>query len=141
MNGALSGRRGPKAISSLPRGCGLDEPGQFFGAVSLGEVLEAFARSAPYQIALQYRFDALRHFIGGREEGLQQTWADDGSLYVNYELVDGRRYGLLNAKQTLLGRQLLNLSKLTGFETVPDDYERTLTDIVKAYPAPCKNTK
>jgi ABC-type phosphate/phosphonate transport system substrate-binding protein len=46
------------------------------------------------------------------------------------------RDGLLNCHKTILGRQLLTLWKLTGFETIPDDYEENLTDIIKAYPAP-----
>ncbi len=55
--------------------------------------------------------------------------------------IDRFRLGMLNANQTLLGRQLLNLWKLTGFEAVPADYEQTLTNIVKAYPAPKKDSK
>ncbi len=51
------------------------------------------------------------------------------------------RQGMLNANQNLLGRQLLTLWKLTGFQPVPADYEQTLADIVKAYPAPAKDVK
>jgi ABC-type phosphate/phosphonate transport system substrate-binding protein len=51
------------------------------------------------------------------------------------------RQGMLNANQTLLGRQLLTLWKLTGFQPVPADYEQILTEIVKAYPAPAKDVK
>ena len=40
----------------------------------------------------------VRHFLHGREEGLQQAWTDDGTLYVNYEMRNGRRYGFINAK-------------------------------------------
>jgi ABC-type phosphate/phosphonate transport system substrate-binding protein len=46
------------------------------------------------------------------------------------------RDGLLATHKSILGRQLLTLWKLTGFEPVPADYEQTLTDIVKAYPPP-----
>jgi ABC-type phosphate/phosphonate transport system substrate-binding protein len=46
------------------------------------------------------------------------------------------REGLLGAQRTVLGRQMLLLWKLTGFEPVPEDYEQTLADIVKAYPPP-----
>ncbi len=46
------------------------------------------------------------------------------------------REGMMNANRTILGRQMLNLFKLTGFEPVPPDYEQTLVDIVKAYPPP-----
>jgi ABC-type phosphate/phosphonate transport system substrate-binding protein len=46
------------------------------------------------------------------------------------------REGLINANKGALGRQFLTLWKLTGFEPVPADYEKTLTEILKAYPHP-----
>jgi ABC-type phosphate/phosphonate transport system substrate-binding protein len=51
------------------------------------------------------------------------------------------REGMMTANQTILGRQLLTLWKLTGFEPVPEDYEQTLAEIVKSYPAPAKSSK
>ena len=46
------------------------------------------------------------------------------------------RDGLLNANRTAFGRQVMTLWKLTGFEQVPSDYDQTLSEIVKIYPAP-----
>ena len=46
----------------------------------------------PYQV---------RHFLNGREEGLQQAWTEDGTLYINYEMRGGRRYGFINARPCL----------------------------------------
>lgn len=40
----------------------------------------------------------VRHFYNGREEGLQQAWTEDGELYINYEMRNGRRYGAINAR-------------------------------------------
>jgi hypothetical protein len=40
----------------------------------------------------------LRHFFNGREEGRQQAWTEDGTLYINYEMRNGRRYGFINAR-------------------------------------------
>jgi len=40
----------------------------------------------------------IRHFFNGREEGLQQAWTEDGELYINYEMRNGRRYGFINAR-------------------------------------------
>jgi hypothetical protein len=40
----------------------------------------------------------VRHFLNGREEGLQQAWTEDGELFVNYEMRNGRRYGFINAR-------------------------------------------
>ena len=51
------------------------------------------------------------------------------------------RVGLMNANRTALGRELMTLWKLTGFEQVPPDYDQTLTEIVKAYPAPLSSSK
>lgn len=40
----------------------------------------------------------VRHFFNGKEEGLQQAWTEDGTLYINYEMRNGRRYGFVNAR-------------------------------------------
>ena len=40
----------------------------------------------------------LRHYEQGREAGLQQSWTPQGELFLNYEVRDGRRYGLVNAR-------------------------------------------
>jgi ABC-type phosphate/phosphonate transport system substrate-binding protein len=45
------------------------------------------------------------------------------------------RDGMMTANQTVLGRQLMTLWKLSAFEPVPTDYEETLINIVKAYPS------
>jgi ABC-type phosphate/phosphonate transport system substrate-binding protein len=44
--------------------------------------------------------------------------------------------GLLAAHQTAQGRQLMTLWRLTGFERIPEDYDQTLSEIVKVYPPP-----
>ncbi len=48
------------------------------------------------------------------------------------------REALIDVKQTMAGRQVLALWRITGFESVPKDYEETLTRIASAYPAPGK---
>ena len=48
------------------------------------------------------------------------------------------RDGMIDAKSTERGRKLLDLCRITGFEKVPAEYEQSLTDILKAYPAPKK---
>lgn len=40
----------------------------------------------------------VRHFYNGREQGVQQAWTEDGELYINYEMKNGRRYGEINAR-------------------------------------------
>jgi len=51
------------------------------------------------------------------------------------------RDGLVNCQKTILGRQLLTMWKLTAFEPIPDDYDKTLTDIAKAYPPPAEESE
>jgi ABC-type phosphate/phosphonate transport system substrate-binding protein len=51
------------------------------------------------------------------------------------------RSGMINANKTILGRELLTLWHLSGFEPVPPDYEQTLAEIVKVYPPPAGPSK
>jgi ABC-type phosphate/phosphonate transport system substrate-binding protein len=46
------------------------------------------------------------------------------------------RDGLINAAQSRKGQQLLTICRITGFEKVPDDFEKELKDIAKSYPPP-----
>jgi ABC-type phosphate/phosphonate transport system substrate-binding protein len=46
------------------------------------------------------------------------------------------RTGMLRAHETSIGRQLLAMCRLTGFEKVPDDYQKLVNEIVKLYRAP-----
>lgn len=50
--------------------------------------------------------------------------------------LDRFRRGLINANTNILGKQMLTLWKLSGFESVPEDYDQLLANIVKSYPAP-----
>jgi ABC-type phosphate/phosphonate transport system substrate-binding protein len=51
------------------------------------------------------------------------------------------RDGMMNANRNVLGKQLLTLWQLTSFESVPEDFEQILADIVKIYPPPVKAMK
>lgn len=46
------------------------------------------------------------------------------------------RDGMIAAKSTRRGQQLLEMCRITAFEAVPDDYEQMLGNIVRAYPPP-----
>jgi ABC-type phosphate/phosphonate transport system substrate-binding protein len=48
------------------------------------------------------------------------------------------RKGMLSAKDNPRGVELMELCQMTSFEPVPDDYDKLLTEIAKAYPAPTK---
>lgn len=55
---------------------------------------------------------------------------------LSRELLDRFREGMLSAKDTRQGRQMMQLSRITCFEDIPDDFDKMLTDIAKAYPPP-----
>jgi len=46
--------------------------------------------------------------------------------------------GMINANKTAFGRQLLTLWKMSAFEPIPSDYEQSLAEINKMYPAEIK---
>lgn len=52
-----------------------------------GEVRTYYESGAPYE---------RRHYVDGHEQGVQQSWSKEGVLYLNYEVHDGRRFGLVN---------------------------------------------
>lgn len=52
------------------------------------------------------------------------------------ETVRRFRDGMINADRSPVGRQLMTLWRLTGFEDVPADYDQVVAAIVKAYPPP-----
>nr|WP_293836148.1 hypothetical protein [uncultured Arsenicibacter sp.] len=44
------------------------------------------------------RFSSFHYDAEGHEAGLQQMWFESGQIKANYEMRNGRRYGLLGAK-------------------------------------------
>jgi ABC-type phosphate/phosphonate transport system substrate-binding protein len=49
-------------------------------------------------------------------------------------LLEQFRTGMLTAKDTRQGRQMMHICRITSFEDVPDDYDKLLDGIAKAYP-------
>jgi len=90
-----------------------------------------------YQRRKPGRFTQLRELV--KSESFPATVV----VYQAGALEDGLkkrcRDSLLNVKQSLRGKQALLLFKLTGFEPVPDDYEKALAAIIKAYPPPTED--
>ena len=60
----------------------------FVEGVRIGEYRTYYEGGAPFE---------LRHYAAGHELGRQQSWSPDGQLYLNYDVRNGRRYGLVNA--------------------------------------------
>jgi ABC-type phosphate/phosphonate transport system substrate-binding protein len=52
------------------------------------------------------------------------------------EVIRRFREGMLNGQNTAIGRQLLMLWRVGGFETIPADYQTICRNIVKDYPPP-----
>lgn len=57
---------------------------------------------------------------------------------LSEELAERFRTGMLAAKASRQGRQMMQMCRITSFEEVPADFEQMLSDIVKAYPPPTK---
>jgi ABC-type phosphate/phosphonate transport system substrate-binding protein len=55
---------------------------------------------------------------------------------LSQELLDRFREGMLSAKDSRQGRQMMQLCRISSFEDVPDDFDKMLDDIAKAYPPP-----
>lgn len=58
----------------------------------------------------------------------------DGGLSDN--VLTRFRDGLGNANKTDRGRDMMSMFRITSFENIPEDYNHTLAEILKAYPAP-----
>jgi ABC-type phosphate/phosphonate transport system substrate-binding protein len=54
------------------------------------------------------------------------------------DLVERFRTGMLNAKKSPLGRHMLEMSRITGFEKVPEDYDDLLTLVARDFPPPAE---
>jgi ABC-type phosphate/phosphonate transport system substrate-binding protein len=51
-------------------------------------------------------------------------------------ILDAFRDGLIAAKENPKAQTLLKANRVTGFEAIPTDYEKSLLEIAKAYPPP-----
>ena len=82
------GRKIGRHVSYWPGG------GKRVETVYNGDVIEGEYRAwhANGQIA------ELKHYAQGHEVGLQQAWTDRGELFLNFEVRNGRHYGLVNSK-------------------------------------------
>jgi ABC-type phosphate/phosphonate transport system substrate-binding protein len=55
---------------------------------------------------------------------------------VDDETLKKVRTGMIGAKSTQRGRDLLELCRLTAFEAVPADHDQQLAETLKTYPPP-----
>ncbi|MFQ3592001.1 MAG: PhnD/SsuA/transferrin family substrate-binding protein [Gemmataceae bacterium] len=54
------------------------------------------------------------------------------------KLVEKFTMGMLNAHKSEKGRELLKVMRITGFQAVPEDFDKQLEAAAKAYPPPAK---
>jgi ABC-type phosphate/phosphonate transport system substrate-binding protein len=107
--------------------------GRVDAVIADGVCLECFRKRKPA------RFDRLR--VLERSEEFPATVIAYRAGTFDEATLRRYRSALLRVSETSLGRQLLTLWQITGFEPVPDDYDQTVADIVKAYPAPGETTR
>jgi ABC-type phosphate/phosphonate transport system substrate-binding protein len=102
-----------------------------------GEVQAAVVESVP--------FEAFARRKPGRAAQLKtlvisETFPSGVIVYkqgaLDDETLERFRQGMVNANQNIMGKQMLMMWKLTGFESIPDDYDTVLNEIAKAYPPP-----
>jgi ABC-type phosphate/phosphonate transport system substrate-binding protein len=55
---------------------------------------------------------------------------------LSAEMIERFRSGMLAAKASKQGRQMMQMVRISSFEEVPPDFDRMLSDIAKAYPPP-----
>jgi ABC-type phosphate/phosphonate transport system substrate-binding protein len=55
---------------------------------------------------------------------------------LDEHMLDQFRSGMLSAKDSRQARQMMQMCRITRFEEVPEDFDKTLEDIAKAYPPP-----
>lgn len=107
---------------------GLDDTvdGTVDAVVVDGVALECFQRRKPARFAQLKVLHKSEKFpaavIAYREGSLDET------------TLQRFRGGLLDATRSIAGRQVLTLWRMTAFEPIPADYDRTLADILKSYP-------
>ena len=85
------GRKIGKYVSFWPGG------GRRVETVYQGDVIEGEYRAWHENGQLA----ELRHYAQGHEIGRQQAWTDQGELFLNFEVRNGRHYGLVNSKPCL----------------------------------------
>jgi ABC-type phosphate/phosphonate transport system substrate-binding protein len=100
------------------------------GAVVDGLALDCYKRRKPGR------------YVKVKPAHISEPFPADVVVYKNGAIDEATlkklREGLKNANRTVLGRQIMTLFKLSGFEPVPKDYDQALVHIAKDYPEPAQ---
>jgi ABC-type phosphate/phosphonate transport system substrate-binding protein len=128
------------------------KPEQFFSRVTrprdpnyaIDDVIDGAARAAVIDDADLTAYRKQFPQYSAKVKDLQQSEAFPSAVIAYYPgvlsegLLSQFRSGMLAAKSSSQGRQMMKMCRITSFENVPDDFEEMLADIVKAYPPPSK---
>jgi ABC-type phosphate/phosphonate transport system substrate-binding protein len=125
---------------------------KFFGRVSMprdaayaiDDVIEGAAQAAVIDDADLTAYRKQYPQYSARVKDLKQSEPFPCAVIAYYpgtlseELAERFRTGMLAAKSSRQGRQMMQMCRITSFEEVPADFEQMLSDIVMAYPPPTK---
>jgi ABC-type phosphate/phosphonate transport system substrate-binding protein len=125
-------------------------PTQFFARVNrprdaayaIDDVIDNVAQAAVVDDAdlTAYRKQNPRYFAKIKVLQRSETFPSAVIAYypgvLSESLLDQFRSGMLAAKDSRQGRQMMQMCRITSFEEVPDDFDKKLEAIAKAYPPP-----
>lgn len=80
------------------------------------------------------RFKRLRILIESAPFPMSVVAIRDGGIELS--VLRQFQAGMLNAKSSIVGRQLLGLMQSGGFEPIPADFDRQLEDVLREFPPP-----
>jgi ABC-type phosphate/phosphonate transport system substrate-binding protein len=125
-------------------------PEQFFAKIShqanvemgLDDVLRGKVQAAVVDSVSLHCYETVKPGCYGRLRVLQKSDCFPAAVIayrqgaLDQDTLDRFKTGMITANQNERGRELMTLWKLTAFEAIPEDFEQTLSAILKAYPAP-----
>jgi ABC-type phosphate/phosphonate transport system substrate-binding protein len=135
------------------RQCGGKDARHFFNKITRPETIEdalddVIEGKVPAALVDDVGLEAYRRRKPGRADKLRdfsksEMFPDTVIAYRDGALDEATlkrcREGLLKGHQTLEGRLLLMFWRVTSFQPVPDDFDRLLADIARAYPQPASS--
>jgi ABC-type phosphate/phosphonate transport system substrate-binding protein len=125
-------------------------PEKYFGKVTapadseeaLDNVVDGTAHAAVIDALSFEAYQRLKPGRWGKVRILQQSEVFPSAVVAYHpgglpdESLKSLREGMMGAKNSRRGQQLLEMCRITSFEGIPDDYDQMLVDIAKAYPPP-----
>jgi ABC-type phosphate/phosphonate transport system substrate-binding protein len=111
-------------------------------AYAIDDVIDNVAQAAIVEDADLTAYRQQNPRYSAKIKVLQQSEAFPCAVIAYYpgvlseSLLEQFRSGMLAAKDSRQGRQMMQMCRITRFEEVPDDFDKKLEAIAKAYPSP-----